>query len=77
MKIETFTTKQISEILGITINVVYKKIERLKIPYIHKKGNAKYFDIDLFIDKRKEIVVHSLLKTTETFYIYPSKINNQ
>jgi len=79
-----YTVKQISAITGFSIATIYDKITRLNLsPEITNKG-LSYFDEKSFnfiikaleiAPKEKSFTKFYPIKTTETFYIYESKMN--
>lgn len=85
---ETYkTTKEVSQEIGLGTNAIVKRAKRLGIKKRRNKllfNKSEYKEIVNY--KRKglpsklvylEVIKYYPLKTTETFYIYESKINNQ
>lgn len=76
-----YTIIEISELLDVTVNVVYNAIHKLGIIRFMCKNRINYYNknqVDSISDLVKlssKIVKYYPLKTTETFYVYESKIN--
>lgn len=73
---ELYTTKEVSQILGISIRTVYERIQRKLIKPIKLIGTKNYYSKSQFEKNVETVVVYYPLKTTETFYIYESAMNN-
>lgn len=75
------TTQKIADFLGVDIRKVYNTISETKMMRYSCINGINYFtDLQLnalkdIIWKREIEIVYYPLKTTETFYIYESKIN--
>lgn len=77
MEKQLFTVKELADYFDVTLNTIYKKIIRYNIvPFINSSKN-KYYHIDPFIEIYTDILIkYYPIKTTETFYIYQSSMNN-
>jgi len=72
-----YSTEQIAEILKKPTSTIYSQIQRQGIKYVKRIKNTKYYALVQFQRKKEAVIMYYPLKTTETFYIYQSKINNQ
>ena len=79
-----FTKKQMSDITGYSITTITEKIKILGIkPNDHRKRTYFYSDLDFkkivfaLQINQKQITKYYPIKTTETFFIYESKINKK
>jgi hypothetical protein len=73
------STTQIANELGIEIHAVSKRFSYLNIKCIKRVGNTHMYSkaqINSIMKKGESFLIkYYPLKTTETFYIYESKIN--
>lgn len=86
MKLENiYTANQISAITGFSLWTIYDKIAKLKLAPENTKQRVQYYDEKSFnillkalkhSPKEKSFTKFYPMKTTETFYIYESKMNN-
>lgn len=74
IEMELFTSQQIADKLGISLMDFYSLRRRNGIKAFKKENEKYYFLETQFV---AEIPKYYPLKTTETFYIYESKINKQ
>lgn len=72
---KTYKTKEIAEILGISLDSVHGRCSRQKINPVKVIKGIHYYTLTQFNRKVETVVVYYPLKTTETFYIYESKLN--
>jgi len=72
------TTDDIAQELNIKRRAVNSKIRKLNLIPVNIQGRRMYSSKQLDIIKSKEdIVKYYPMKTTETFYIYESKMNSK
>lgn len=71
-----YSTEQIAEILKKPTSTIYSQIQRQCIKSVKRIKTTKYYALVQFQRKKEAVVMYYPLKTTETFYIYESKINN-
>jgi len=69
---ELYSTQEMADELGITLNAFYTMVSRKKIGYIEAIDGKNYYSTEQFIS---DVFKYYPMKTTETFYIYQSKIN--
>ena len=69
---ELYSTQDMANELGITLNAFYTMVSRKKIGYIEAIDCKNYYSKEQFIS---DVFKYYPMKTTETFYIYQSKIN--
>jgi len=81
----TYTSRQIAAITGVSVNTVYNRLLRLSLSPEYTRYNINYYSENTFnlvvksLDvtrKEKTFIKYYPIKTTETFYIYESKMNN-
>jgi len=73
-----YTTDDIAQELNIKRRAANSKIRKLNLIPVNIQGRRMYSSKQLDIIKSKEAIVkYYPMKTTETFYIYESKMNNQ
>jgi len=79
-----YTASQIANITGYSLSCIYDKISRLKLAPEYTKYRLSYYDdncLNLILKslenapKEKQFTKFYPMKTTETFYIYESKMN--
>ena len=75
-----YKVKEIAKIAGVSPLTVYNKIAALKLKSVGIKNYSRVYSTSqaaLILDniKHYEIIRYYPLKTTETFYIYESKLN--
>ena len=70
---ELYTVKELAIKLDLSIKGVYQRIYTNKILPFTKKGTSNLYSFDKF--KKPGFIKYYPLKTTETFYIYESKLN--
>lgn len=68
---DVYTLNAMAEFLNVTINHLYKLKNELKIQPIFIIKNYKYYRLNQFV----EIPKYYPLKSTITYYIYESKMN--
>lgn len=77
-----YTVIEIADLLNVTVNVVYKAVydlQMVRYMCINKKNHYSPLQVATLRDHIKtspEKVFYYPLKTTETFYIFESKLNN-
>jgi hypothetical protein len=69
---ELYSTQEMAYELGITLNAFYTMVSRSRIGYIEQKEGKNYYSKHQF---EEEIFKYYPMKTTETFLIYESKMN--
>lgn len=78
-----YTVIEISEYLDKSVSQIYNTVHQLKIQpdkcikRINHYNTENLFKIKEWLARIPENIKYYPLKTTETFYIYESKINNQ
>lgn len=76
MEKQLFTVKELADYFDVALNTIYKKIIRYNIVPFNNSSKNKYYQIDPFIEIYTDILIkYYPIKTTETFYIYQSKMN--
>lgn len=75
-----YTIKQISEIAGVSTSKIYHKIRDIGINYVGFIDYKRVYSVNqlsIILDaiNSNEIIRYYPMKTTETFYIYESKMN--
>lgn len=82
--INLYSVNQIAAITGYSISTVYEKIKSLQIAPKITIQRINYYDDEAFklicvaletAQKEKSFTKYYPMKTTETFYIYESKMN--
>ncbi len=74
MESELLTSKEVAFNLGISLNAFYTLKCRRKIQAVKVEKGIMYFYLEQF---EQEVKIYYPLKTTETFYIYESKMNEK
>jgi len=72
-----YSTEEIAELLKKPTSTVYSQIARQGIKYVKRVKNTKYYALVQFQRSKEAVIMYYPLKTTETFHIYESKLNNQ
>ena len=72
---KTYSTEQIAEILKKPVSTIYSQIQRQGIKYVKRVKTTKYYALVQFQRKKEAVILYYPLKTTETLYIYESKMN--
>ena len=74
----SYSIKDIVNILGIASSTARKKLEFFKEKPVKKIGKQLFYRVQVLeLLKPKQFIKYYPLKTTETFYIYESKLNTQ
>jgi len=69
-----FSIYEIAKILNTSVSEIFRIRENLSISPSFKKGNSQFYRVEQF--QLEGIFKYYPMKTTETFYIYESKMNN-
>lgn len=69
---DLYSTQDMADELGITLNAFYVMVSRRRIGYIEQRYGKNYYSKEQFIN---ETFKYYPMKTIETFYIYESKMN--
>lgn len=70
-----YSTEQIAKILKKPTSTIYSQIQRQCIKSVKRVINTKYYALVQFQRRKEAVIMYYPLKTTETFYIYESKLN--
>lgn len=78
----TYSVIEMAELLNVTVNVVYKAVHELQM--VRSSSDKKkylysmeqYMQLKEHVRVRPEGLKYYPIKTTETFYIYQSSMNN-
>jgi len=71
---ELYSTQEMADELGITLNAFYTMVSRRRVGYMEQVDGKNYYSKEQFIS---EVFKYYPMKTTETFYVYESKINTK
>lgn len=69
-----FHIYEVAKILNISTIEIFRMRDNLAIAPAFKKGNAQFYRVEQF--QFQDIYKYYPMKTTETFHIYESKMNN-
>lgn len=74
-KTKAYNLKDIAKAMDLNFECILSRRRRRKIKPIEIIKGKNFYSISQFLKNTETVVIYYPLKTTETFYIYESKLN--